>query len=733
MKRNRLFCVVVGLAVALSSVVCVSAADIPADQSFSLLADSYVDSGNSTYNYGGASTAIAKSYLGSRYAYFKVDLSEIRPHIADFDLASVTVEWTLRDKSGSEECYVWDLYRVEDDSWVEGSASGAAQDGAITYDVRPEISDTAIGEMTVTQSMANGDKISADITEAVAKELRKSETDNMLSFSLKERTNANTALTLYQKEYGGSSVPVVKVRYKAKEIKVFAPKQTFVAAADVWVNPSSNRAGSNYGGEKYITIKTDKTKTGGRSGYYKFDLEGIRENLALDCEIESAFVKIYLICGNSSNPVRDKTVTTDAMSVRLFYLEDDSWTEGKNEGGAAIPEDSTDVTFNKQPKERADDAPCSDAVTIPAGSGQGTIASAEYQPLEAKFDVTKMLKAEVAKQGDNTLSMQLGFENYQGQIVNFYSKENADAITYGWKPVIEVNYRSPLQPDLYLQTDFTWGELIRSAGIAVPNGAEAESVHVSDDITDMVKAELAKAEDETLSLLLRSDVQSDTTKALMLGQTTNAALAPRLLVTFDDGAEPMELLAAEGSYVQGGSSANTAKNGGAELKAGNPRDNGARWYYSKYDISALKEKIDNLQSVKLQIAVRAGNTAASDFDIGVYYIENDSWSMSTITMNNCPKFSASESIDALKAGQVIANLSVINAFAEDKNVTILWALYSPESRLISIEATPLTLTAGDVQDLIREFTIPQDGKYMLRIYCFDSLYTIKPCKKPIEI
>ena len=729
MKGKRLMGLVLGLAVALSSVVCAYAEEIPADQAFPLLADSWVDSSNNTYNYGGAQTLTAKSYIGSRYAYFKVDLSQIRPYITDFDLASVTVEWTYRDKSGSAECYVWDLYRVEDESWVEGTADGAVQDGALAYQNRPEISTTAIGEMTITQDMANGDKVSADITEAVAKELRKSETDTVLSFSLKERTNANTALILYSKEKGGSAAPVVKVRYKAKEIKPFAPKQTFVAAADAWVNASSNKVDANYGGELYITVKTDNTKTGGRSGYYQFELEEIRDNLAMECEIESAFVKLYLLCGNGNT--RNPVVTTDAMNVKLFYLEDDSWTEGTNDGQNATV--LTDVTYNHQPEVRADDAPCTNTVTIPAGSGQGDTASKDYKPFEAVFDVTKILRDEIKKPTDNTLSMQLGFDSYQGQIVNFYSKENKDAIAYGWKPVIEVNYRRPLEPDLYLQSAFTWGELTRSAAIHVPNGAEAESVHISDEITDMLRAELAKEEDETLSVLLRSDAQSDMTKGLMLGQASNPALAPRLLVTFTDGTAPVQLPAAEGSYVQGGSSADTAKNGGAELKAGSPRDNGARWYFSKYDISSLKAKMDCLQSVKMQIAVRTNNTAASDFDIGVYYIADDSWSMSTITMNNRPKFSVSEPITTLKAGDVVSNLSVTNAYEEEKNVTLIWALYSPKKQLVSVEALPLSLAAGDVQNLTREFTIPEAETYTLRIYCLENLLSIKPFQKPIEI
>lgn len=729
MKGKRLLSVVLGLAVMLSSMVCVYAEEIPADQSFSLLADSWVDSGKNTFNYGGSATLTAKSYVGSRYAYFKVDLSQIRSNIADFDLASVTIEWAFRDKSGSEDCYVWDLYRVEDDSWVEGTADGAAQEGSITYNNRPEISDAAIGEMTITKDMANGDKVSADITEAVAKELRRSETDNILSFSLKERTNANTALVLYSKEKGGSAAPVVKVSYKVKEAKPFEPKQTFVASADAWVNASSNKVDSNYGAELYITVKTDNTKTGGRSGYYQFDLEEIRDNLAMECEVESAYVKLYLLCGNGNN--RNPAVTTEAMNVRLFYLEDDSWTEGTNDGQVATVE--TDVTYNHQPAERADNAVCSNAVTIPAGSGQGDTASDQYQPFEARFDVTQMLKEEIAKPGDNILSMQLGFEKYQTQIVNFYSKENKDAITYGWKPVIEVNYRRPLEPDLYIDSAFTWGDLIRSAEITVPNGAETESTHVSGEITELAKAELAKVEDESLSLMLRPDAQSDTSKGLMIGQVNNPALAPRLLIEFNDDTPSAEIKAAEGSYVQGGSYADEAKNGGGELKMGTPDSDGTRWYFSKYNISSLKEKIDNIKSVKMQIAIRTNNTAASEFDIGVYYIEDDSWNMSTLTMNNRPRFSVSEPIAELKAGQVAANLSVLNAYAEEKTITLLWTLYSPDRRMVSCKTLPLTLAAGESQNLMREFSIPQGGKYLLRVYCFDNLINITPCKAPIEI
>lgn len=434
----------------------------------------------------------------------------------------------------------------------------------------------------------------------------------------------------------------------------------------------------------------------GRLPYMKFDLSSVRTML-LTYDIESVQLNVRMlgaVAGGSS--------TTRDMWVRAFHIIDDTWSSGT-------------LNYNNRPTEGAD---ASEEVFIPMGTSGHTLS----------FDITSSVISELKKlPEDNTYSCTIkGVSTGGNQTIVICSMEHISDNP----PTLTVVYKEKVPETLTVSSKvFKTGTKKVLASFTV-NDATVANTPFSMDITQPVAEEALKDGDNKISML-----------AFVENQTTSAGiLFYRNLEAIDDGYKPQITVAtSDDSYVlypeivarvRGGQYANNLAADAFEIKRGSREDDGARYVYLKFDISEIKN-LDDIQSAELKIT----NAAVSngEFDINIYYIENDDWDMSNLTMNNRPVIGTVIGEIPEEAEVLQAEVVLSSTYQSNKEYVAVWAVYQTSGgnamKLQSVSTYPLSVKSNQQQELIYTHELPeltQGGNLVAKILLLDDLNSLTP-------
>lgn len=82
---------------------------------------------------------------------------------------------------------------------------------------------------------------------------------------------------------------------------------------------------------------------------------------------------------------------------------------------------------------------------------------------------------------------------------------------------------------------------------------------------------------------------------------------------------------------------------------------------------------------------------------------------------------------------VLANINVVNNYEVAKDVTFMLSLYDENNKLVNFAAVEKNIKAGKDSILTSSITIPDYGKYKLKILIWDNFNELEPLGKVIEI
>ncbi|MDD3766516.1 MAG: S-layer homology domain-containing protein [Eubacteriales bacterium] len=177
-------------------------------------------------NYG-ASNNLTYRANGSRYPYFKFDLTEIQQYSQHLEVKSVILQITTIGALSSGTPTTSEtkarVYYVEDDSWVEGTERSISlpdqpSSVGLTFNNRPAGSHFVSDEVEVPVGTTSMD-MHFDITSAVLEELEKG--DTVFSCMLDFDKYFSQTITLYSKENGANKGARLIVEYDMRPVVSF--------------------------------------------------------------------------------------------------------------------------------------------------------------------------------------------------------------------------------------------------------------------------------------------------------------------------------------------------------------------------------------------------------------------------------------------------------------------------------------------------------------------------------
>lgn len=337
------------------------------------LADAYVRNGSyATKNYGADTSLIIKGSTASgftRSTYIKFSLSNIKT------VNSAKIRVYGRNTENTSNINI-SAFGVGDDSWTEKS---------ITWSTAPVAQTTPLSSVDVNNELKYYE---FDVTGFVKTEFAG---DKTVSFVIKDTANKNTNLTLNSKE--NTQYPPQLVITADTVSQSLSPAPASLApVADAYTRNGSY-AGTNYGGDTALTIKSSPKAGFSRNTYLKFSLDNVKT-------VNSAKIRLYGRNTEDSIPVK----------VSAFAIINDTWAENE-------------ITWNNAPA----------AQTTPLSS-----VAVNNQVKYYELDVTNFVKAELA--GDKIVSVLIKDTANLNRSLLFNSKENA-----AYPPQLIINSGSTTQ------------------------------------------------------------------------------------------------------------------------------------------------------------------------------------------------------------------------------------------------------------------------------------------------
>lgn len=405
------------------------------NQTFRPVADGFWD----TYQnlvWRGTNTDLYTSHNNTEYTarqtFLKFDLSQIRTNLAKgCEISKATVKLTVKGMNQNFNFYQTNptnpgpkiaLYAFKDDEWTEDETKmptpltqTAAENAIVSKDPsNPEINYVEVA------NQATNVTVTLDIKDHLLSVLT-DENDSYVSFEVGYRSEwmKDGTYMFYSKEYTEniSYQPQLCLTYCDSDQNALMPnssfekKQEFEADADIFYEKGS------FCDPTSIKISTEMVNSGSavsRTAFLKFPLSGVRANIAEGASIKSAKVKLYL----STQYYADVNA-----KVSLFAYDNDAWTEDDT-SSLSIRQRTELVAISNDPRNMSNNY-----VELRPGLTTGT-------PI--LFDITDAVISEVSKQGDNYISMEVGYfsEWIKSGITTFYSRN----YTGGFHPMLEVEY-----------------------------------------------------------------------------------------------------------------------------------------------------------------------------------------------------------------------------------------------------------------------------------------------------
>ncbi|MDD3766513.1 MAG: DNRLRE domain-containing protein [Eubacteriales bacterium] len=464
------------------------------------------------------------------------------------------------------------------------------------------------------------------------------------------------------------------------------PEDTIVVSADAGVDGSNeDRAATNYGSTNNMPI----TSTGSRLSYFKFNLEAIRPRLET-YDIESVTMTVHMMGSKA-----DGSATTNDISIHAMHLEDDTWQEGV-------------INYNNRPTAAS---VASASVLIPAGTSAHTFT----------LDVTSAVVAELQKTPqDNVFSCYLAGGTGKSQTIILYTRENSAN-----KPItLTVKYKERVPEGLtVLNKAFKVG-YTKTISLFTVNDGTLKDVQFEVPVTEAVAHEALKPDDNKISIMV--NVKSQTSSAGLSFYkeqgTTNLDYKPQIVVSTQEDTYVIypEIVA----RIRGGEYANDLAVDSFEVKEGARIHGGARYVYLKFDISDIK----GLEIKNAKLKVTTNKDVNGEFNLALYYIENDDWDMSNLTMNNRPVIGRYENTGSEETMVMQSEVFLKSTYLNSKTFVVAMCVYIEDENnvkmLQNISLYPITLGSNEEQRFVytEEISKSQQG-IVGKLMIFDDIHS----------
>ena len=337
------------------------------------------------------------------------------------------------------------------------------------------------------------------------------------------------------------------------------------------------------------------------------------------------------------------------------------------------------------------------------------------------LDVTSAVIAELQKTPqDNVFSCYLAGGTGKSQTIILYTRENSAN-----KPItLTVKYKERVPEGLtVLNKAFKVG-YTKTISLFTVNDGTLKDVQFEVPVTEAVAHEALKPDDNKISIMV--NVKSQTSSAGLSFYkeqgTTNLDYKPQIVVSTQEDTYVIypEIVA----RIRGGEYANDLAVDSFEVKEGARIHGGARYVYLKFDISDIK----GLEIKNAKLKVTTNKDVNGEFNLALYYIENDDWDMSNLTMNNRPVIGRYENTGSEETMVMQSEVFLKSTYLNSKTFVAAMCVYIEDENnvkmLQNISLYPITLGSNEEQRFVytEEISKSQQG-IVGKLMIFDDIHS----------